>query len=212
MRIVILALLLVCVGCANREEPPATSSFPGDEIAISRDCMPEILPGRTVEAQEYEPIIRFVHELSSRIFSCDYYEGEPVRFFGKTVKIKGRPVRSGYGLAIADHASIVHELFSVANFRIQYDELKFKLRIQQKWVHTTYGGVERSHLVYIVEARKQFIPWQTIGALTTLDFSVRQDKYTAFLWVQGLGLSDEEIVNRFRTLSAFLVPTEVAQP
>ncbi|MBI2618101.1 hypothetical protein HYW58_01480 [Candidatus Kaiserbacteria bacterium] len=211
---ILVLFAIVLSACAERHDDALRvldrERLVGDEAVSYENCMPLVRTGREVP-DDALPAFEFIRAVSSRIFSCEYYRGQPIKVFGHAVHIKKKPVRAGYGYALADGSSVVKELLSSHNLLSYYEGEHAKIRVRVEKHHSHLSSYDKTVATYLVQGRNDILPWRTVGALSVVDFSKGGSEYTLFLWVHGARLSTKDIVERFeKILPNIIAPFNVA--
>ncbi len=201
--VIVAVILSSCAQRGSGSTSGGPSALINDEVVVYESCMGEILNARDKEL-EVPHTIAFVKDLVGEMFSCENFRGAPVKFFGKKVRIQGRSIHAGYGYALADRKQVISELLSKENFKGYYYDPRgrFKVSINRRLDYVR--AYDRTVPTYIIVANVKYIGKRTIGALSVIDFSQEGRDYTAFLWIHGLGLTQEKIVSRFEKLLRFI--------
>lgn len=212
LHITLCAILLsACAGRYDGDEHKVSSQEPVDEVVSYENCMPLIRTGREVE-DDALPAFEFIRAVSSRIFSCEYYRGLPMKIFGRTIRVKKKPVRAGYGYALADKSSVARELLSPLNLLSYYEGHKKDIEVRIETRHSYLSTYDKTVMTYLVHGRSGIISWRVVGALSVIDFTRGGSDYTLFLWVHNSRLTPEDIVHRFeKILPNIIAPFNVAE-
>lgn len=190
-------VLLVLSACAQRQEEHLESTYAGEgsfkAVGTPADCSPYVLKAR----QEERPVmLEFVRELPHAIFSCQYWRGKPIRYFGNMgKKLKFRRadgskqvVYAGFGYALADLTKEVEELLTKVNVRESLGFSRGKFEVQVREDPTEIPGYGQTRTFY-VEVSGPYIRNRTIAALTVFDFPRLDVKFRTFLWVQAYSVT-----------------------
>ncbi len=158
------------------------------------DCLPEV---RKVKGHKrFPPEFSFVRSISTRIILCDFSGGEKIRFFGKVIKVRGKPVSSGNGLIIFDRLSRKISADGLVNAYADSSN-RFKINVKKKLI-----PIERYGLlpVFIISGKMKFIPKIVIGMIVVIDFEIEEGEFTALIWEYGNRISQSEVSNPFQEL------------
>lgn len=216
LRVLIPFLVAVlCTGCVSVVDRPvltvlnADSELSGLEVVAYRNCIAEMHGARDAKLGTIPPALALISDVADTIFSCEYFEGEKMKVFGRVPRIGDKAVHAGYGYALADKSTVIGELLSSANIESYYDVAHMKVRVKKDYVHLDYA--DTNSIVYRVAMRSAFLPWRRVAVFALVDFKDGVKLYTMFLWVQAAHLTDEEVVHNFERMIMLVKPPKVRE-
>ena len=170
------------------------------------NCMPFIHATR--KEGDVPPSLMFVQSVSQAIFSCEYFQGRPLRRygnFGPRLKMKGRDVYAGWGYAITDKDNDFEGLLNTQDFTTFYRDLG-NVRLHVNEGPLAVSGYGKALRTFFVEADGKYVfGTKTVAALGMLTFYKNKVGYRLFLWVQDHSLTRDEISKRFSDMMRLIV-------
>ncbi len=198
---IVLGLCLVVGGCETSSSLERVAEVRGSNI-LSETCMPAV---RQVDSAEMPELTQFIEEIASGLFSCEYFIGRPLRYFGSggpKLKIRGRTLHAGAGYAIAETKAGTSSASDIGQVGKYYTLPKgFSIRAESGGI--LVGGQHTStHFLY---AQGPYVPERMIAALSFADFKWQGRTYRTYLWAQDFPLTKQEIASRFEYLKSLVI-------
>jgi hypothetical protein len=202
--ILISSVVVILAGCsvpgnksANLDSYEEVGELYKYTLGNTEDCLPEIR--KADKDKEISPEFSMILSASEFIFSCERVHEGPIKLWGKTFKINGRPLNASYGYALSSGVSL-SAILSEKNIARSYSDTsgKFKLRI----VKTIPPAEVFAEIpIYEVFAEVKIFPEKRIAVITSIEFSPKEgESLTLILWAQNIGITVNEAFLKFNIM------------
>lgn len=199
---IVLVLVSACAIHQTEQGASGSSTVRANDFAYE-NCLSVIHKVRNSKSLPIE--LSLIRDVSSHIFLCERTHREPVKFYGKLLRVRGRTIFASSGYALSSRVVLPGKSFAEKISRLYIDPKdRFKIRVEELSLDIHRYG---SHPAYMVLAKTRFTPEQVIGIIAVVNFELQGNELTLFTWAYGLGMKMEEVKRELReVLPGFISP------